>query len=156
MDIPSFSLGLGIYYIVSVYSKAISSVGPKIRKIVEHTMWKWTYERRLVSTAQLLEESPTETHMVNDLVRNAAIVLQDIEILGAAGLGNLLRDGLWAYILVSYPCSPIQFRVSRDLAGLPPRSPKICNRIRSDRRHRLSSSPSSLSWVVLSTYQDLE
>lgn len=40
--------------------------------------------------------------MTNDLVRNCSIVLQDIEILGTAGLGNLLRDGLPAYISVSY------------------------------------------------------
>jgi hypothetical protein len=32
--------------------------------------------------------------MVNDLVRNAAVVLQDIEVLGATGLGDLLCDGL--------------------------------------------------------------
>ena len=32
--------------------------------------------------------------MVNNLVRNATIVLQDIEILSTASLGDLLRDGL--------------------------------------------------------------
>lgn len=40
--------------------------------------------------------------MTNNLVRNCSIVLQDIEILGAAGFGDLLRDGLPAYISVSY------------------------------------------------------
>lgn len=33
--------------------------------------------------------------MVDNLVRNAAVVLQDIEILCATSLGNLLRDGLF-------------------------------------------------------------
>lgn len=32
--------------------------------------------------------------MVDDLMGNASIVLQDIEVLGAAGLGDFLRDGL--------------------------------------------------------------
>lgn len=39
--------------------------------------------------------------MVNNLVRNATIVLQDIEILSTASLGDLLRDGLFKYTPVS-------------------------------------------------------
>jgi len=35
-----------------------------------------------------------EPYMVNNLVGNATVVLQDIEVLGTAGLGDLLRDGL--------------------------------------------------------------
>jgi hypothetical protein len=50
----------------------------------------------MVSTVTVIREifQGLETHVVNDLVRNASIVLQDIEILGAGGLGDLLRDGL--------------------------------------------------------------
>lgn len=60
--------------------------------------------------------------MTNNLVRNCSIVLQDIEILGAAGLGNLLRDGLPAYISVSYvPVRQSSSGYVRDLAGFPPR-----------------------------------
>lgn len=70
--------------------------------------------------------------MVNDLVRNASIVLQDIEILGADGLGDLLRDGL-AYILVSYvPVRQSNSGSLRDLVRLSPRSPKQSNQIQSE------------------------
>lgn len=60
--------------------------------------------------------------MTNDLVRNCSIVLQDIKILGTGGLGNLLRDRLWAYISVSYvPVCQSNPGYARDLAGLPPK-----------------------------------
>ena len=39
--------------------------------------------------------------MVNDLVRNAPIVLEDIEIRGAASESNLLCDGLVEMVHVS-------------------------------------------------------
>ena len=43
-----------------------------------------------------------EPYMVNNLVGNATVVLEDIEVLGTAGLGDLLRDGLLKrYQLVS-------------------------------------------------------
>jgi hypothetical protein len=42
-----------------------------------------------------------ETYMVNNLVRNAAIVLQNVEIHGAAGFGDILRDWLCAHDMVS-------------------------------------------------------
>lgn len=46
--------------------------------------------------------------MINDLVRNASIVLQDIEIFGADGLGNLLRDGLGtSWLAMSLFANPI-------------------------------------------------
>lgn len=32
--------------------------------------------------------------MVDDLVSNAPVVLQDVKVRGAAGLGDLLRNGL--------------------------------------------------------------
>lgn len=61
--------------------------------------------------------------MTNNLVRNCSIVLQDIEILGAAGLGDLLRDGLPTYISVSYiPVRQSNSGSQRDLAGFPTRS----------------------------------
>lgn len=34
------------------------------------------------------------TYMIDYLVRYATIVLKDVEVLGAGGLGDLLRDGL--------------------------------------------------------------
>lgn len=66
--------------------------------------------------------------MTNNLVSNCSIVLQDIEILGTTGLGNLLRDGLPAYISVSYdPVAQSSSGSQRDLAGFPTRSksPKV-------------------------------
>lgn len=36
--------------------------------------------------------------MVNDLVCNTAVVLQDVEVLGAADLGDLLGHGLFKNI----------------------------------------------------------
>lgn len=35
-----------------------------------------------------------EVNVVNDLVSNASVVLQDVVILSAAGLGDPLRHGL--------------------------------------------------------------
>jgi hypothetical protein len=39
--------------------------------------------------------------VVNDLMRNAAVVLEDIEIGSAAGEGDLLGDGLYETTFVS-------------------------------------------------------
>lgn len=36
-----------------------------------------------------------ESYMVNDLVCNAAVVLQEVEVLGAADLSDLLGHGLF-------------------------------------------------------------
>ena len=35
------------------------------------------------------------TYMINNLVRYATVVLEDIEVLGASDLGDLLCDGLF-------------------------------------------------------------
>lgn len=59
--------------------------------------------------------------MFNDLVRNASIVLQDIEIHGAGGLGNFLRDGLWTYTFVSCVPTRQSFRVSEGPCGSVPK-----------------------------------
>lgn len=40
--------------------------------------------------------------MINNLVRYATIVLEDIEVLGAGDLGDLLCDGL--FDLLKIPC----------------------------------------------------
>lgn len=79
--------------------------------------------------------------MVNDLVRNAAVVLQDIEVHGTGSLGNLLRDGL-DRVVSSFVC-----RVSEDLAGVPPGSSSEC----SDKSPLRPLGPETFS-----TYQDLE
>jgi hypothetical protein len=39
--------------------------------------------------------------MVNDLVRNAPVVLQNVEVLGTASLSDFLRDGL-LYNFISF------------------------------------------------------
>lgn len=39
-----------------------------------------------------------ESYMVNDLVRNAAVVLQDVKVLSTGNLGDLLCDGLFERI----------------------------------------------------------
>lgn len=67
MLIPSCSFGLGICQLVSIPSS--------------------TYSLKL-------ETHHVEVNMVNDLVRNASIVLQDVEVPGTAGFGDLLRNGL--------------------------------------------------------------
>lgn len=47
--------------------------------------------------------------MVNDLVRNAPVVLQDIEIRGATGESELLCDGLYETDHVSLVTSKAPF-----------------------------------------------
>lgn len=60
--------------------------------------------------------------MVNDLVRNTPVVLQDIEIGGAAGSSNFLCDGLDGVVSVSrgnlwsYP-SRLYIELVRDRAS---------------------------------------
>ena len=56
-----------------------------------------------------------QTYMVNNLVRNPAIVLQDIEISGTTSLGNLLCNGLYKIRSAIY--SPASR--PRDLGGHP-------------------------------------
>jgi hypothetical protein len=53
--------------------------------------------------------------MVNNLVRNPAIILQDIEISGTTSLGNLLCNGLYKIRSAIY--SPASR--PRDLGGHP-------------------------------------
>lgn len=40
-----------------------------------------------------------EVDVVNDLVRNTAVVLQDVEVLGTGDFGDLLCNGLFEYIV---------------------------------------------------------
>ena len=46
------------------------------------------------------------TYMINNLVGDAAVVLQDVEVHGASGLSDLLRDGLriWLALPAQGPC----------------------------------------------------
>lgn len=67
MLIPSCSFGLGICQLVSI---------PSFTHFSE------------------LETNHVEVNVVNDLVGNASIVLQDVVVLGTAGLGDPLRHGL--------------------------------------------------------------
>lgn len=59
-------------------------------------MWKWTYMKQCMLASVLSARCCIliEPYMVNNLVGNATVVLQDIEVLGTASLGDLLCDGL--------------------------------------------------------------
>lgn len=56
--------------------------------------------------------------MVNDLVRNASVVLEDVEVRGAAGESDLFCDGLCEITPVSevyrYTVDPIASSISVD------------------------------------------
>lgn len=71
---------------------------------MEVDLYKATYVS-IRSVCQVLHIG-REPYMVNNLVRNATIVLQDIKVLSTASLSDLLRDGLYKNTPVSIHYQP--------------------------------------------------